>query len=38
MVGYPWWPCMIDYCPEAEEIFWIDVDVNPMEAAQYHVV
>ena len=36
--GYPWWPCMVDYCPEVEETFWIDVDVNPNEAAQYHVV
>ena len=38
LTGYPWWPCMVDYCPEVEETFWIDVDVNPNEAAQYHVV
>ena len=37
-IGYPWWPCMVDYCPEVEETFLIDVETNPNEAAQYHVV
>jgi len=36
--GYPWWPGMVDYCPEVEETFLIDVEVNCNEAAKYHVV
>ena len=36
--GYPWWPCMVDYCPEVEETFLIDVEVDSNEAAKYHVV
>jgi hypothetical protein len=36
--GFPWWPCMVDYCPEVEETFLIDVEVDPNEAAKYHVV
>jgi hypothetical protein len=29
---------MVDYCPEVEETFLIDVEVDPNEAAKYHVV
>ena len=30
MVGYPWWPGMIDFCPDTDEYYWLDVwDVIP---------
>ena len=36
--GYPWWPCMVDYCPEVEETFLLDEESSTNEVAQYHVV
>ena len=36
--GYPWWPGMVDYCPEKEDTFLVDERVNSRVAAKYHVV
>ena len=36
--GYPWWPGMVDYCPELEETFLLDEESPGNEAAKYHVV
>ena len=36
--GYPWWPGMVDYCPELEETFQLDEESDSNEAAKYHVV
>ena len=36
--GYPWWPGMVDYCPEKEDTFLVDDRVNSRVAAKYHVV
>ena len=36
--GYPWWPGMVDYCPELEETFLLDEESPSNEAAKYHVV
>jgi hypothetical protein len=35
--GFPWWPGMVDYCPDVEDSFLVS-EVNPKEAAEYHVV
>ena len=24
MVGYPWWPGMVDFCPDTDEYYWLD--------------
>ena len=34
--GYPWWPGMVDYCPDVGETFILDQETN--EASKYHVV
>ena len=26
--GYPWWPVIIDYCPDSEEYYWIEVNIQ----------
>ena len=36
--GFPWWPGMVDYCPEKEDTFLVDERVNSRVAAKYHVV
>ena len=36
--GYPWWPAMVDYCPDSEEYYWIEEDESRIEPAWYHVV
>ena len=36
--GYPWWPVIIDYCPDSEEYYWIEEAESRVEPAWYHVV
>merc|ERR1712045_87825 len=36
--GYPWWPVIIDYCPDSEEYYWIEESESRVEPAWYHVV
>ena len=24
MKGYPWWPAMVDFCPDTDEYYWLD--------------
>ena len=36
--GYPWWPAIIDYCPDSEEYYWIEETESKTEPAWYHVV
>ena len=36
--GYPWWPAIIDYCPDSEEYYWIEESESKTEPAWYHVV
>ena len=36
--GYPWWPGMIDYCPDSEEYYWIEETESKTDPAWYHVV
>jgi len=38
MKGYPWWPGMVDYCPDSEEYYWIEESISMTEPAWYHVV
>jgi len=38
MHGYPWWPGMVDYCPDSEEYYWIEESISMTEPAWYHVV
>jgi len=38
MKGSPWWPGMVDFCPDSEEYYWIEEDINLTEPAWYHVV
>ena len=34
--GFPWWPGLVDYCPEKEETLLLDPETN--QPQQYHVV
>ena len=36
--GYPWWPAMVDYCPDSEEYYWIENEESRIDPAWYHVV
>jgi hypothetical protein len=36
--GFPWWPAMVDYCPDSEEYYWIEEEESRVEPAWYHVV
>ena len=36
--GFPWWPGMIDFCPDSDDYFWVDEDISEREPAWYHVV
>ena len=36
--GFPWWPAIIDYCPDSEEYYWIEENESKVEPAWYHVV
>ena len=36
--GYPWWPAIIDYCPDSEEYYWIEEAESRTDPAWYHVV
>ena len=36
--GFPWWPGMIDYCPDSDDYFWVDEDISEREPAWYHIV
>ena len=36
--GFPWWPGLIDYCPDSEEFYWIEESESRTEPAWYHVV
>ena len=36
--GYPWWPAMVDYCPDSEEYYWIEKEESRIDPAWYHVV
>ena len=38
MHSYPWWPGMVDYCPDSEEYYWIEESQSLTEPAWYHVV
>jgi len=38
MKGFPWWPGMVDYCPDCEEYYWIEEDISLTEPAWYNVV
>eukprot|EP00090_Calanus_glacialis_P004476 TRINITY_DN13343_c0_g1_i1.p1 TRINITY_DN13343_c0_g1~~TRINITY_DN13343_c0_g1_i1.p1 ORF type:complete len:1130 (-),score=297.53 TRINITY_DN13343_c0_g1_i1:489-3797(-) len=38
MKGFPWWPGMVDYCPDCEEYYWIEEDISMTEPAWYNVV
>ena len=24
MKGYPWWPALVDFCPDTDEYYWLD--------------
>ena len=24
MKGYPWWPAMVDFCPDTDEYYWLE--------------
>ena len=36
--GFPWWPGMIDSCPDSEEFYWLDENLCRHEPSWYHVV
>ena len=36
--GFPWWPGMIDYCPDSDDYFWVDENISEYEPTWYHVV
>ena len=36
--GFPWWPGMIDSCPDSQEYFWVDENICSHEPCWYHVV
>ena len=36
--GFPWWPGMIDFCPDSEDYFWVDENISRYEPSWYHVV
>ena len=37
LLGFPWWPGMVDYCPDVQETY-LPSKENPKEAGEYHVV
>lgn len=36
--GFPWWPGMIDSCPDSDEFYWVDETICRQELTWYHVV
>merc|ERR1712013_90373 len=38
MKGSPWWPGMVDFCPDSEEYYWLEEETNSSEPSWYHVV
>ena len=36
--GFPWWPGMIDNCPDSDDYFWVDENISEYEPTWYHVV
>ena len=36
--GFPWWPGMIDNCPDSDDYFWVDENISENEPTWYHVV
>ena len=38
MKGSPWWPGMVDFCPDSQEYYWVEDGTNTAEPSWYHVV
>lgn len=38
MKGCPWWPGMVDFCPDSEEYYWLEEKTGSSEPSWYHVV
>lgn len=38
MKGFPWWPGMVDYCPDSQEYYWIEETISKTEPTFYNVV
>ncbi len=34
---YPWWPAMVDHCPDTEDFFWLEGGGEDEAPRHYHV-
>ena len=35
--GYPWWPGMVDYCPDTDEYYWMDDWDKAKDSKEEHI-